>query len=234
VKEGLVHKEAQKFRIDGAVSFCENDDGMIFLHLETGRYTGIDTKNATILKTMLQSAGGSGTVTESLLVKQLLAERILCRCREASDFTSFGGIHEATRSIGGWRSSHPRPKTMDVVRLMIAIVVVGGLLKAGQLKVLVSLFRRSSRSCDHGPSAEVIDRVFVFTRLRPWFYTAYNKCLFDSLVLRMFLQLSGEPAQIVLGVATKPFRAHAWVQIGEYAVNDTAENVQSYLPLLSA
>jgi hypothetical protein len=41
------------------------------------------------------------------------------------------------------------------------------------------------------------------------------------------------PCTFAIGVATKPFLAHAWVQIGESVLNDTAEHVQDFKPLLS-
>jgi len=41
------------------------------------------------------------------------------------------------------------------------------------------------------------------------------------------------PCTFVIGVATKPFLAHSWVQIGEYVLNDTAEHAQDFKPILS-
>jgi hypothetical protein len=41
------------------------------------------------------------------------------------------------------------------------------------------------------------------------------------------------PCTFVIGVATKPFLAHSWVQLGEYVLNDTTERVQDFMPILS-
>lgn len=72
-----------------------------------------------------------------------------------------------------------------------------------------------------------------FLRLRLFFYTAHRRCLFDSLVLTAFLTKTGVPCTFVIGVSTKPFLAHAWVQIGETVLNDTAEHIQMYTPIFS-
>jgi hypothetical protein len=37
----------------------------------------------------------------------------------------------------------------------------------------------------------------------------------------------------LIGVSTKPFLAHAWVQMSELVLNDTAEHVQTFTPLLA-
>jgi len=71
-----------------------------------------------------------------------------------------------------------------------------------------------------------------FRQLRIWFYTAHDQCLFDSLVLSVFLTLLKVHCTFVIAVASKPFLAHAWVQVGDMVLNDTAEHVQEFHPLL--
>jgi hypothetical protein len=41
------------------------------------------------------------------------------------------------------------------------------------------------------------------------------------------------PCTFVIGVATRPFVAHAWVQIAGSVLNDTVEHVQDFAPILS-
>jgi hypothetical protein len=72
-----------------------------------------------------------------------------------------------------------------------------------------------------------------FLWLRTWCYTAQRRCLFDSLVLSIYLTRGMVPCTFVIGVANKPFLAHAWVQIGESVLNDTAEHVHNFKPILS-
>ena len=71
-----------------------------------------------------------------------------------------------------------------------------------------------------------------FRQLRIWFYTAHDQCLFDSLVLSVFLTLLKVNCTFVIAVVSKPFLAHAWVQVGDMVLNDTAEHAQEFHPLL--
>jgi hypothetical protein len=74
--------------------------------------------------------------------------------------------------------------------------------------------------------------VTAFMHLRPWFYTARNACLLDSLTLINFLAHYDVFPQWIFGVKTDPFYAHCWVQQGEYIFNDTADYVRGFSPIL--
>jgi hypothetical protein len=92
------------------------------------------------------------------------------------------------------------------------------------------LIRHDRRSATLGEAQKLL---VSFFRLRIWFYTADRHCLFDSLVLAAFLTRKKVPCTLVIGVSTKPFLAHSWVQIGEFVLNDTAEHVQTFTPILA-
>jgi hypothetical protein len=74
--------------------------------------------------------------------------------------------------------------------------------------------------------------VTAFLYLRPWFYTARNACLLDSLTLVNFLASYGVFPEWVFGVKTDPFYAHCWVQQGECVFNDTHDYVRGFSPIL--
>jgi hypothetical protein len=76
--------------------------------------------------------------------------------------------------------------------------------------------------------------VRTFRRLRIWAYTAHEHCLFDSLVLTDFLRRYRLPANFVIGTHPMPFSAHAWVQMAEWAIDDTAEDLRIYSRILVA
>ncbi len=83
--------------------------------------------------------------------------------------------------------------------------------------------------CEDLQSAFILVR--IFRRLSTLFYTARNACLLDSLVLTEFLLRYGHRPTLFIGVCTKPFFAHAWVQIGDCALNDSLEHAQTFRPL---
>lgn len=74
--------------------------------------------------------------------------------------------------------------------------------------------------------------VAAYMRLRPFVFTAQDQCLHDSLTLVRFLAGKGLFASWVVGVRTRPFAAHSWVQSGHLVLNDVHEHVRTYTPLL--
>ena len=58
-------------------------------------------------------------------------------------------------------------------------------------------------------------------------------CLQDSLALREWLARRGAGAALVLGVRLDPFAAHSWIQLGDMVLNDSADRVSAYTPILA-
>jgi hypothetical protein len=77
------------------------------------------------------------------------------------------------------------------------------------------------------------DEIARFMQLRPW-YPRRPVCLFDSLALTHFLLRAGHRAQIVFGVRTHPFAAHAWVEADQHIVNDEQLYCASFTEILRA
>jgi hypothetical protein len=72
----------------------------------------------------------------------------------------------------------------------------------------------------------------VFQRAAVWLPIS-RKCLVRSFVLLRFLQRSGVRARWVLGVRTWPFSAHCWVQHGGVVLDDAAERLVVYEPIVA-
>lgn len=72
-----------------------------------------------------------------------------------------------------------------------------------------------------------------------WFYQVLrnfhpNKplCLEDSICCALFLSKFTQNFSLCIGVKQPPFSAHAWVQIGNYIINDTKPKVETYSEIL--
>jgi hypothetical protein len=74
--------------------------------------------------------------------------------------------------------------------------------------------------------------VAVYERLRPLLFSARNRCLQDSLALVSFLARERLLARWVVGIKTRPFGAHSWVQCGEIVLNDQHDHVRRFRPIL--
>jgi hypothetical protein len=130
---------------------------------------------------------------------------------------------------------HPIPLT-HVAQFSIALLMVAWRLGRNNLPALLDWIdrRQSSIHRRHSITREdAVGRIASFFRLRSVCYTARRRCLFDSLVLTAYLTREMVPCTFVIGVAIKPFLAHAWVQIGESVLNDTAEHAQDFRPILT-
>lgn len=79
--------------------------------------------------------------------------------------------------------------------------------------------------------AETLRLASVFARAAPWLPIP-RQCLVRSFVLLRFLQRSGADAQWVFGVRTWPFAAHCWVQLGGVVLDDAADRLVVYQPIL--
>jgi hypothetical protein len=131
---------------------------------------------------------------------------------------------------------HPyRPKTMFI--LARAMTNTRLHLRRGDFGLIAAdLVRRKNEVTGNGSATcagEVTELFRVFRWLRLWSYTAAGACLFDSLVASEFFLRHRIPTTLYLGVQSKPFGAHAWVQWHDVVVNDTVENVRRYTPIMS-
>jgi len=61
---------------------------------------------------------------------------------------------------------------------------------------------------------------------------SHDTCLLRSIALMLRLSRNRIPAELVIGVALMPFVAHAWVQQGEYVLNDDPDFTRTFAPIL--
>lgn len=91
-----------------------------------------------------------------------------------------------------------------------------------------------------GPDAQAVNperlqsTVSAYRRARPIVMTSKDRCLLDSLALIRFLAAERLFPHWVIGVKTRPFGAHAWVQLGALVLNDRLERVRRFTPILVA
>jgi hypothetical protein len=79
---------------------------------------------------------------------------------------------------------------------------------------------------------EWVSAVSVFRQVRPYLFTAEGQCLLHALTLVKFLHSCGLYPRWVIGVATRPWGAHSWVQWNQYLLDTNPEKVCRYTPIL--
>lgn len=100
---------------------------------------------------------------------------------------------------------------------------------------LIKAARRGAHNPDVAnapPGPETVRRAVAFAQLLPW--TPFQgQCLFRSFMLLRFLHLAGQDARWVFGVRTWPFQAHCWLQVGDTVLDDSADRVAPFTPILA-
>ena len=224
---------------------CEFSDGAIVLDLRSDTYLGIDAQHLSNLRARIGNWPDSDrsdrevehhdvSASESLLV-DLLSRGVLTttptsrQSSPAPNPTTALAVTSSERTRSGIRLTH-------IAQFLIALLVVMSCLKRNRLPALLDWLRQRQSSFHRGNSVTregIAERLASFLRLRIWCYTAHQRCLFDSLVLTVYLTKAMIPCIFVIGVASKPFLAHSWVQIGDSVLNDTAEHTQNFKTILS-
>ncbi len=73
---------------------------------------------------------------------------------------------------------------------------------------------------------DILDRVCTAVNYACICYPKQALCLQRSFVTTYLLRKHGVPAHMVLGAQKLPFKAHAWVEVDEQAINERS-NVQA-------
>jgi hypothetical protein len=223
----------------------EFEDGAIILDLRNDTYVGVDVQHLAGLRTCIGNWPDSGiimrkvqlqdTSTPETLIAELLTRGILTKSLTSKQPPPAASPTTAlTATTSGL--VRRRISLIHVAQFAIAYLLVALRLKRHGLVSLTDWLRRQQSSIDRRHSVaqpKTVARLTSFFWLRTWCYTARRRCLFDSLVLSVYLTRGMVPCTFVVGVSTKPFLAHAWVQIAGSVLNDTVERVQDFAPILS-
>jgi hypothetical protein len=106
-----------------------------------------------------------------------------------------------------------------------------------RLPHLLATVRRSPdvlKALIEAPASEsLVSLVQAFQAWLPW--TPFQGvCLYRSYMLLRRLRADGFEALWMFGVRTWPFEAHCWLQVGDVVLDDTAERIGAYTPILVA
>jgi transglutaminase superfamily protein len=139
-----------------------------------------------------------------------------------------------TPLIEGYQEERESISARDVLRFLQASLASSLLLRFRRFENIVQRLERRKRCRAVRADLERARAVVAkFLRLRPLLFSTNEACLRDSLALLEFLAAYGVAAAWMIGVRTRPFVAHSWVQQGSVVFNDTPEHVRRYKPILA-
>jgi transglutaminase superfamily protein len=227
------------------VHACHTDDGVVFLDLRRNKYFGIGGEEMGAVTQLLCGDPSTYSVEpspEQAAVLTAVTAELTKRGLLTHD-ASVGRRHVpvtllspecGTLDLGDEDLAHWPIRDGMILALSLATVAV--LLKFSSLEYIVNRVRtrkehrdQSQRVLDPSATHSLVSRYF---RLRALLFTSKQKCFLDSLVLTEFLAHYKVFPQLVIAVATGPFKAHCWVQEGTTVLNGASEEAEQYVPIL--
>jgi Transglutaminase-like superfamily len=247
--ETVLDKQAG-LRIAPHVRACETEDGIVLLDLKRNDYIGLDRTESQLLSFALWKNGSQDDLdtsntasthersqhlrrlTEELVSKGLLAvsaSHIDCRTTKL-----LATIEDELR--GGRESVGPRPDLKNWFRMTYSCAWAAAVLHLRSLEdVAKSIAEQKKRLTTRSVASERSDvraHMQAFSWMRPFFYSDKGRCLYDSVVLMHFMIRLQVSPTLVIGVQSRPFRAHAWVQWDRYLMSGLPTYVSEFVPIL--
>lgn len=221
-----------------------NNSG-ILLDLKKGDYIGLSPAQVRALGSVIQGwpslpSGSDSPHPEQIgaLVDTLMKRGLVTGIASLGKPAIPVSMHAArTQLVDRDSMESPRIRPGHALTLLWSCAYVKLSLRARPLGAIIrAVEARKARALGHDCTDldTARDLVHVFLRLRPWFYSCRDQCLFDSLVLTTFLAHYRLFPTWVIGVKTDPFAAHSWVQLEGYVLNDRPGRIQSFAPIVAA
>ncbi|HEX7113529.1 MAG TPA: lasso peptide biosynthesis B2 protein [Steroidobacter sp.] len=217
----------------------------VLLDLERNRYFGIGTPEARALLTLAENWCDAATQVPQFeklpppcaaeLADALVSAGFLSQkppvFRLRTERVELGGI---LRSAGHELQARPRLRPALFCDFLRSLAWARRALRSRSLySIACEISRRKERSPAQFDEARALELVAAFRRMRPHVFAAKDKCLLHALALTDFLARQGIHATWVIGVRTRPWGAHSWVQQGTLLMDASPEQVCEYMPILA-
>ncbi|WP_454887822.1 lasso peptide biosynthesis B2 protein [Sphingomonas oryzagri] len=204
-------------------SFCMIGDRAIFLDLERDRYSQLGTKSSAILSELAHRHRVSAHDLEFLQDRSLLP-----KAKSGSTWieTVDGSPPEASSF-----DEYARPGANMSMMALRQLALTSYTLKRGGILRAVDSIRQTKSSRHAQPSGETDAICAKFNSLMR-LVGVEGRCLLHSLALARWLLRSGCDATLYIGVTTRPFAAHCWVQSDRTVLSDRLERIAPYTPIL--
>jgi hypothetical protein len=227
-------------------------DGSVLLDLKRDKYLGIGRRDSELLAAAISSwpkPQWDRTEMEPTSDSAVAYTDELCRSL-AADGLLISGVSDGAQaaeellidmkrewiSVGDELEVESKMTVRHVVSFAVAFLWARASLAWRPFSATVELMRvekaRRRRGIDPNEIVKMAALVAVFRQLRPLVFAAEGRCLLHALTLARFLNRYGFYPDWVIGVATQPWAAHAWVQCGNYLLDTNPEKVCRYTPIL--
>lgn len=216
---------------------CECDGICIFLDIPGDRYFCLSPEQSALFR-KIAFADMTDPPTDRMLGfrEALIRHRVLMFPGEARPLLPPARTARAPGALRDLRASVPPAMTSVLAaRVAHAALTTWWLEKRHRFEGVIAHMEQLKEKPPQGPRNTTPDwetLVAAFHDISPWLFTREDACRFRSIVLIRFLAGYGIAADWVFGVRLAPFGAHCWVEKGETVLNDQADRVREFTPIL--
>jgi len=240
------------FTVASHVHVCITGDGSVLLDLKRDKYLGLGKRDTELLAAAIGSwpkPQWDRTETQPTSDTAVAYTDELCRSL-AADGLLISGVSDGARaagepltdmkrewiSVGDELEVESKVTVRHVANFAVAFLWARCSLAWRPFSATVEVMRVDKARCGGGidlnEMLKMVALVGVFRQLRPLVFAAEGRCLLHALTLTRFMNRYGLHPEWVIGVATQPWAAHAWVQCGNYLLDTNPEKVCRYTPIL--
>jgi hypothetical protein len=235
-----------QYSLSSHVFFCRVHDGVVFLDLKQDKYFSLadadlrpispfisDFSSLRCTSAELRSASPADMeLLETLVRRGMLMPGIpLCERLPLAPVQQTGlltDLCENTESRVSLRAHH-------FLNFVVAVVTTLWAFRWHSLEFAIQRIVQRKRSAEGVlfDLAQVAEAAAAFRRIRPYFFTAYDRCLFHALLLTDYLARYRQFPTFVIGVKVTPWAAHAWVQHENHVLDMAPEKTFSFTPIFA-
>lgn len=207
---------------------CFAGDYSIILDLKRDRYLALDAMLHETLKRLATGSEGEGDRPQ---LETLVSRAILIN----SDNGTRPSLTPYDVPDRDYRMSAARAARGGVVWAVgVRIRVLAALRLSSLETVLTRAVARRDRQLARlsQGSKDIALSISASFRASDLLLASQNKCLARSIAMFEILSASGVRASLVLGVSSRPFMAHCWIEQDGMILSDLSDNVRPYTPIL--
>lgn len=242
--------ETEHFWIAEGVHVCLVNEGAIFLDINRNKYFGVSASEVAALRISVidwptNSRDGfsnapSSSRTEALETCRKLEQAGLLQAEKPRRLVSYSEEPELDCpliAVGRHTSADLSLRVNDVFDVFNAYSKAWRNLKFRAFRSVVRALQESKlngmRNVRPPAPDALIEKVSLFSAARPYVFTANGRCLLHALTLIYFLQRYDIYPNLVIGVRTRPWGAHSWVQYQNMILDSDPEKVWDFTPILA-
>jgi hypothetical protein len=213
----------------GDVHWVNADGGAILLDLVHDRYLALDEEAAAIWR-LISHAAGDASADADTVMRHILAWRSRGLVVEERSSRTVQSKPIGRAAVVEYPfDADARPRPADVwFALYNRWWADRALTRRGIAEALRRLAHAARVRRPVPPLSTCARVVAGHRRVGGWFAYRGHDCLPRSLALARALRMTGFDADLCIGVRTFPFGAHAWVELGDAAVDETPDRISEY------